>query len=511
MVALRHRYLRYAFAGALLLMSLLSGCRRESYIPTLVEEQASLTAAAAPQPGRGSGAQADSPAEISTPLMPPTPTPTREPPASTATTYIVRSGDTLLRIAAAYGTTTESLMALNGLANADQLAIGQVLKVTMEAAFTGPGDALIPDSELVYGPGYADFDVAAELAGTTGYINQYSEVVNGREMSGAEIVELVARQYSVGPRVLLVLLEMRGGWLTNAVPSEAEQLYPLGYQAGIYWDGLYLQLCRAANSLNAGFYGWRLDDLWLVQTLDGTFIEYSADLNAGTAGVQKMLADTSPDHDTWLSDMDTFALLYREFFGDPFAFAVEPLIPPYVGNPELVLPWAEGETWYYTGGPHPGWGTLGAYAAVDFVTQERSIGCAVSQQWVTAVEGGPIVMSDDGMVLQDLDGDGFLGSGWVVLYMHIAGQGRVETGDVVQVGDPIGHPSCEGGVSDASHLHLARRLNGVWIAADDLNWPMSLSGWVPVSGSAAYEGTIVRGDVERTACLCWEEFNAVAH
>jgi len=501
----------YAFAGLLLFVALLSSCRRETDIPTLVEEQAALTATAAPPPERGSGARADSPAEMSTPLIPPTPTPTREPPESTATTYTVRSGDNLLRIAAAYGTTTESLMALNGLANADQLAIGQVLKVTMEATFTGPGDTLIPDSELVYGPGYADFDVAADLAGYTGYINLYSEVVNGQEMSGAEIVDLVARQYSVGPRVLVVLLEMRGGWLTNSVPSQTEQLYPLGYERGITWDGLYLQLCQAANSLNAGFYGWRLDDLWLVQTLDQTFIEYSADLNAGTAGVQKMLADTSLNHDTWLSDIDNFAVLYRELFDDPFVFAVEPLIPLYVDALELVLPWAEGETWYYTGGPHPGWGTLGAYAAVDFVTQERGIGCAVSQERVTAVAGGQIVMSDGGMVLQDLDGDSYLGTGWVVLYMHIAGQGRVQSGDVVQVGDPIGNPSCEGGVSDASHLHLARRLNGVWIGADDVNWPMSLSGWVPVSGPAAYEGTLVRGDVERAACLCWEELNAVAH
>jgi len=503
--------MRYAFAGVLLLMSLLSACRRESYIPTLAEEQAALTATAAPQPGRGSGAQADSPAEISTPLIPPTPTPTREPPDSTATTYTVRSGDTLLRIAAAYGTTTESLMALNGLANADQLAIGQVLKVTMEAAFAGPGDTLIPDSELVYGPGYADFDVAAELAGTTGYINQYSEEVNGREMSGAEIVELAARQYSVGPRVLLVLLEMRGGWLTNPTPSQSEQLQPLGYQRGAIWDGLHMQLCLAANALNAGFYGWRLDDLWLVQTLDGTFIEYSSELNAGTAGVQKMLADTSLNHDTWLSDIDRFTALYDELFGDPFVLAVEPLIPLYVDIPELVLPWAENETWYYTGGPHPGWGTVGAYAALDFVTSERNIGCAVSRQSATAVAGGLIVMSDGGMVLQDLDGDGNLGSGWVILYMHMADEGRVQVGDVVRTGDPIGHPSCEGGVSDASHLHLARRLNGVWIAADDVNWPMSLSGWTPVSGSAAYEGTIVRGDVEHTACLCWEELNAIAH
>ena len=134
---------------------------------------------------------------------------------------------------------------------------------------------------------------------------------------------------------------------------------------------------------------------------------------------------------------------------------------------ELVLPWPEGDTWYFTGGPHPGWGTQGVFSALDFVTNERNIGCAISRQWVTAAAAGPVVVSQLGIVLQDLDGDEFLGTGWVVLYMHAASDGRVEAGTMLQVGDRVGRPSCEGGVSNASHLHLARRYNGVWIAADD--------------------------------------------
>ncbi len=439
------------------------------------------------------------------------PTPTRVPPDDTATTYTVRPGDTMLRIAALYGTTVEALMRLNGLSNADQLATGQVLQVGLDAEHIGSEEILMPDSELVYGPGYADFDVVSEVARHPGLLAAHTEMVNGRSMTGAEIVELVAEQYSVGPRVLLALLELRGEWLSSINPTPTQCSYPLGYMRGVYWEGLYRQLSQAANGLNTGFYGWWLDDLWLIQTGDGTFIQYAAELNAATAGVQKMLADTAESYEAWIDDLAQFRSVYQSLFGDPFQYAVEPLVSPGMVAPPLVLPWPEGETWHYTGGPHPGWGTLGAYSAVDFVTGEEHIGCATSQQWVTAAAEGLIVRSEDGMVLQDLDGDGFTGTGWVILYMHIAAQGRVEAGTQVNVGDPIGHPSCEGGVSDASHLHLARRLNGVWIETDDPQFPMLLSGWMPVSTHDAYEGTLEREGEVRTACECWESLNAITH
>lgn len=439
------------------------------------------------------------------------PTPTRVPPDSTATTYTVRPGDTLLRIAGLYATTTETLMRINGLTNPDKIVVGQELQVTLNTELVGPATALVPDSDVVLGPGYSTFDLAEEIARHPGLLSHYEEVVNGRTLTGVEIVSLVARQYSVGPRVLLALLELRGGWLSNLTPDAGQQVYPLGYTRQTHYAGLYYQLMQAANGLNIGFYGWWLDDLWLIQTMDGAHIQFSPELNAGTAGVQKVLADTSASYDTWIADMDRFLEIYANLFGDPFGYAVEPLIHPETENAPLVLPWAKGETWYYTGGPHPGWGSLGAFSAVDFVTDEVHLGCAISTGWVTASAPGLIVMSEDGMVLQDLDGDGDLGTGWVILYMHIASQNRVAAGTWVEAGDRIGHPSCEGGVSSASHLHLARRLNGVWIPTDHSQWPMLLSGWVPIPGDKAYSGTLVRDEEVRRSCECWEAVNAVTH
>jgi hypothetical protein len=37
--------------------------------------------------------------------------------------------------------------------------------------------------------------------------------------------------------------------------------------------------------------------------------------------------------------------------------------------------------------------------------------------------------------------------------------------DAVKTGDRIGHPSCEGGAANATHVHIARRYNGEWIPA----------------------------------------------
>ncbi|MGC9396243.1 MAG: LysM peptidoglycan-binding domain-containing protein [Anaerolineae bacterium] len=500
------------FLGLLsaLFIAALPGCRRDvslgdvgnpSARPTATPKPAALTATAKAGPSSTPTVVIDTA----------TPTPTRAAPETTAIYYTVRAGDTLSGIAMAFGTTVESLMRLNGLGNADQLAAGLRLQIALAAQHTGPGTLLIPDNELVYGPEYKDFDIAQATAALPGLFKDYSEDVLGVQMNAAEIVTLVAKQYSVGPRVLLALLELRGGWLSNHEPSAEQRAYPLGYTTQTYMNGLYHQLSLAADALNIGFYGWWMDALWLVQTRDGTYIQFSTQLNGGTAGVQRALAPTSTDYESWRADLNRFTSVYRELFGDPFAQAVEPLIPAGLEAPELRLPWPQDATWHYTGGPHPGYGTQGPFAALDFTTNERNIGCAPSSQWATAAADGLVIHSHEGIVLQDLDGDGFVGTGWVLFYLHLASDGRVQNGTMLKAGDNLGHPSCEGGVSNATHLHIARRYNGVWIAADDPRWPMALSGWAPTSTGEAYSGTLTRSEETRTACECWEQINAVSH
>lgn len=63
----------------------------------------------------------------------------------TGSTYTVRAGDTLSKIAARYGTTWQALAALNGLSNPNVLDVGQVIRVLGAAApvVVGSGTPII--------------------------------------------------------------------------------------------------------------------------------------------------------------------------------------------------------------------------------------------------------------------------------------------------------------------------------------------------------------------------------
>ena len=166
----------------------------------------------------------------------------------------------------------------------------------------------------------------------------------------------------------------------------------------------------------------------------------------------------------------------------------------------MQLPIEPGTVWSYTGGPHGGWDSGSAWAALDFAPPGEGGGCAPDIAWVVAAADGPIVRAGEGAVVQDLDNDGYEQTGWTLLYMHIDTFERVQTGTYVYAGQPIGHPSCEGGVSNATHLHMARRYNGEWIPADG-NIPFVLDGWLSSGNGIEYDGFLTRGGTQIEA---WE-------
>lgn len=420
--------------------------------------------------------------------------------------YVVQPGETLTAIAAVFGCTVEEIVAANGLISADSIRAGQTLHIPTAATETGPSVKLIPDSEMVYGPAYIGFHVGDFCTDQGGYLADHREEVEGEWLTGAEIVQLVSLRFSVGPRVLLTLLEMRSGWVTNPQPAEGTLARPLGYVQG-YQEGLYQQLSWAAARLNEGYYGWKRGDRETVRPASGVRVAIAPGLNAGTAGVQNCLAELAASRDEWLTMVqpDGFVDTYEGLFGNPFGYTVDPLVPSDVTQPELRLPWESGQTWYLTSGPHGGWGPGSGRAALDFVPGDRLHGCAPSAEWVTAAAPGLVVRSENGEVLVDLDGDGFEQSGWVLLYLHIQAEGRVEQGTYLGRGQRIGHPSCEGGFAEATHLHFARRYNGEWIPAGSGPCPMVLSGWRAHEDVMPYDGTMTRGDEKRVACECWDD------
>lgn len=77
-----------------------------------------------------SGSPAPAPAKA--PVAPKAPAKAKAPakPKATANTYTVVKGDNLTKIAKAHGTTVSALTKLNGIKDANKIAIGQVLKVS---------------------------------------------------------------------------------------------------------------------------------------------------------------------------------------------------------------------------------------------------------------------------------------------------------------------------------------------------------------------------------------------
>jgi len=439
----------------------------------------------------------------------PNPTPASLPNGTGVESYVVQTGETLTLIAAVFGCTVEEIAAANGLADANSISAGQTLYIPTAATETGPDLKLVPDSEMVYGPAYIHFDLPAFVAGRGGYLAGYTEQVEGRWLTGAEIIQAVSQRFSVGPRVLLALLELRAGWVTQPQPAAEMLTSPLSTMQAP--AGLFEQLSWAALRLNEGYYGWKRGDRTTVRLAAGVRVAIAPGLNPGTAGVQNCLAGLSSTWDEWLALTGPagFLAAYERLFGNPFAFTVDPLVPPGLVQPELWLPWESGHTWYFTGGPHGGWGDGSGWAALDFAPSDRALGCAPSTEWIAAAAPGYVVRSDNGEVIVDLDGDGFEQSGWVLLYLHVAavayGEARVAPGTLLQHGQPIGHPSCEGGLAEATHLHLARRYNGEWIPAGSGPAPLVLAGWTAHEDVRPYDGTLTRDDEVRTACECWND------
>jgi LasA protease len=404
--------------------------------------------------------------------------------------HVVQAGDTLGMIAQQYGVSLQALMQANGLSDPNLLSVGQTLTIPAPSpGDQGPDFKIIPDSELVYSPSNAIFDVNAFIQKESGYLANYSEDVSGETLSGAEIITRVAQNYSVNPRLLLAILEHQSGWVTEAAPSNLD--YPIGLQDA-YHQGLYLQLTWTANTLNRGYYLWRVNAISTLVLADGSVVPIAPTINAGTAGVQAFFASLD-DTFTWQGDTTAFGLFQTYFFlfGNPFDYAVEPLVPSYLQQPAMQLPFELGKTWSFTGGPHGGWDTGSAWAALDFAPPGESTGCVPSDEWVVAVADGWIVRTGDGAVLEDLDGDGYEQTGWTVFYMHIESRERVQPKTYVYAGDHIGHPSCEGGVSNGTHVHLARKFNGEWISADG-SLPFQLGGWVSSGDGIEYDGYLTK-------------------
>ncbi len=507
---------------------LLAGAAAASYAcstPVLDERSGAFEGVIKPQPSAEASAEptSEEPMFEFTQAAPPTypavemmgtstPDPVREPPPlrEEAEFYRVQPGDSLNMIAYRYRVSPLQIMEANEILDGDLLAVGQMLIVPPpKLREPGPSYKMIPNSELVYGPASIYFDIEGFVENSGGYLRDYLEVVDEEELSGAQIIAKVAERYSVNPMLLIAILEHQSGWLYRRNISTQSAYYPIGYVAS-GWEGLYAQIAWTADQLNTGYYRWRAGWAGPYTLVDGKMLNPGAGVNAGTVGLQYLFSQLYQE-DEWRRVVDEggFEQIFSILFDHPFMRQVEPLLPDGLAQPELQLPFEPESVWSFTGGPHSAWGGGAAWAALDFAPPGFALGCVLSDEWIVASAPGFVVRAGEGEVVVDLDGDGFEQSGWVLFYMHVEARDRVASGSYLNAGDRVGHPSCEGGVTTGTHVHVARKYNGEWVSADG-SIPFNLDGWISVGLGEQYDGLLVRDAVQLEACACRNDTNQIS-
>ena len=193
-------------------------------------------------------------------------------------------------ISLAFGVDVNALIAVNEPIDPNLLEVGKVLEVPPPVPVgDAPEFKIIPDSELVFSPSSLGFKVGEFIAEKGGYLSSYTEAVDAEVITGAQIVERVAMENSVNPRILLALLDYQSGWVTSRSPAAETLDFPMRYFHPAY-KGLYQQLSLAANELNRGFYLWLINGVSHYVLADGSVIRAVPRINAATAGVQQVMS-----------------------------------------------------------------------------------------------------------------------------------------------------------------------------------------------------------------------------
>jgi murein DD-endopeptidase MepM/ murein hydrolase activator NlpD len=453
------------------------------------------------QPSSGTEAAAPSPTAIRI-----TPLPTRpnyQP--GELVDYTAQTGDTLPALAVRFNTTEREIRENNPVIPKDVTTLppGFPMKIPIYyRSLWGSPYQILPDWLFINGPAERDFDTVAFVNSQPGWFKTFSVSTLTQTLVGGQIINHIAVDYSVSPRLLLAIVEYKTGALSQSEHTE-DSTYPLGLNDHMH-QGLFSELTLAANNLNNYYYEYKTGQLTSIERQDGSLEHPDPWQNAASVALQTFFSKVLPidQYNTAISS-EGFAKTYARLFGDPWANP-QPHIPGSLTQPPMQLPFANGVAWAFTGGPHTGYGEGEPFSALDFAPPAVVGGCTPTEEYARAVADGIIARTGDAELVLDLDGDNDERTGWTVYYLHLSNSSLIPVGSKVKAGDPLGHPSCEGGHATGTHVHIARKYNGEWIPAGGL-LAFNLNGWVAENGDAAYEGKLVRFTKVVRACDCSDQ------
>lgn len=431
-------------------------------------------------------------------------------PTSETRGYLIQSGDTLPALARRFGRSEEEMaLALAPVIRGGSfstLPVNQRVDIPLPDGYEKQSLLhIIPNNYFIYSPTQAAFNVDEFISSSSGWLKNFIDHSGAVAVTGTQILKRTAENYSISPRVLLTILEMRLGALSNPnVPSS----FSLG-NSEPQRKTLGKHLSWAANTLNNGYYGWRDGSLTVLDLSTGSQMRINPADNAGSVAIAFYFSKFLSGEEFASSIApDGFAKAYYSLFGpiDWESDIKNELIPANLQQPFLQNPLQSGLKWAFTGGPHSGWGNGIPYAAIDFAPPATTAGCDSSPYKVFSASDGVISRSDPGFITVDLDGDANSATGWTVNYVHLAPAKNFSIGEEIHTGDPLGYPSCLGGESTGRNVHIARRYNCEWIPVDGVV-PLNLDGWRAFSGEKEYQGTLTRGNVTLRSSSVGEWFS----
>jgi len=424
--------------------------------------------------------------------------------------YVAQSGDTVSALAAHFNTSESEIRTANPIIPGDVTTLPPGFPMQIPIYYESIWSSsfqMIPDIAFVYGPRDVDFDIVSFVNAQPGWLKNVRDTVGEKTRSGAEVIYYVSQLFSVSQKLILSILEFQTGALSNPDIPEDINGYLLGNRDPLH-KGFAQQIIWLANFLNNQYYRWRDGTFTTYKHSDGRLEKPDPWQNAATVSLQYYYSQIM-NRDRYNLAVSELGLLntYVQYFNDPWQGDLK-LIPGSFRQPEFILPFAPGQTWAYTGGPHTAWGTGAPFTAVDFAPASAVGGCSPSEYYALAIADGVIVRTGPAYVVLDLDGDGDEKTGWNIFYLHLANNSIPKSGTQLKQGDPIGLPSCEGGTATGTHVHIARKYNGEWILAGG---PLAFDfeGWKVGIGNSAYEGTLEKNGIVLKACVCSDKSSQV--
>ncbi|MBA3946442.1 MAG: peptidoglycan DD-metalloendopeptidase family protein [Herpetosiphonaceae bacterium] len=301
--------------------------------------------------------------------------------------------------------------------------------------------------------------------------------------SAAHIIESYAAYYSLNPHILLTLLELGPGLLSEPHPAQTildrpfGSLGPAGFTAQIDW---------ATREVRAGFGPYSKDPV--VTFVDGSTTTISRQQEPSVVAVQRFLA-LGHTQTEWRGFVDRYAPLFKHYFGD------EPMAPTPTATPKatqgfLGLPWPAGTRMIhaayfdhvyptvdkgsdgnnfivtYLGTSNVSYNTHDGH---DFYFPDKPIGTPI----LAAAPGIAYAFSTPGNGVVVRHGGQY--AGYETVYWHldqfdVKFQGKIDNqiGVPVQAGEVLGVSGKSGFTDGGAHLHFEVRHNGLEV--DPYGW-----------------------------------------